>query len=494
MAVTDQHTDLVAGLNADATQVTGSTAYDPFGTETATNGTTPAVGYQSGYTDPATGDVNMAARWYQPGTGSFASRDTWQLDPSPSAQANRYAYANDDPVNGTDPTGHVCACGGGSMYSSRLVGSGVRGVGRSGRAYDIAPKGHTGRSPSSRTRTSTSGGRSTSISRAQARRNQMELQRIETTRYSVRPSTRTGAGRGGGGHRVCTYGCTTYSPYRGSATTRSGSGTTRTGTTRPPKPPTPQNPNRGKNPTPAPTRPAPKLRVDVAGIQQRSLDRAVVIDQQAVIKQAVGGHDASYNPGDVEIAADYDKSLYITPEKQDELQLAGSSPVNRTGCAKGNSAVHYMPLDEHGRAQGVRACLNAGDFNYVNAKGDWAFGTDPTLIIGSGTEFPLDKQNTSWKHQPRGWRKGMDRGHLLAASLGGSGEDLRNLVPLFPQANRTVMKRYEALLAGRLEAGETIYYSVTPEYAGNDPVPIRIHLGWIGSRGGPGYAEVRNTR
>ncbi|MDX2547753.1 hypothetical protein ACOT81_04505 [Streptomyces sp. WI04-05B] len=40
------------------------------GKESATNGSTPAVGYQSGWTDPASGDVNMAARWYQPGTGS----------------------------------------------------------------------------------------------------------------------------------------------------------------------------------------------------------------------------------------------------------------------------------------------------------------------------------------------------------------------------------------------------------------------------------------
>lgn len=96
-----------AGLSADGTQVISSTAYDPFGQETATNGTTPALGYQSGWTDPTSGDVNMAARWYQPGTGGFTSRDTWQLDPSQSAQrANRYSYGFGSPQNGTDPTGH----------------------------------------------------------------------------------------------------------------------------------------------------------------------------------------------------------------------------------------------------------------------------------------------------------------------------------------------------------------------------------------------------
>ncbi|MFC9941774.1 RHS repeat-associated core domain-containing protein [Streptomyces pratensis] len=110
-SIIDQHTDLVAGLSADGTQVTSSTAYDPFGQETATSGTSPALGYQSGWTDPKSGDVNMAARWYQPGTGGFSSRDTWQLDPKPSAQANRYGYANGALLDATDPTGHCPACG-----------------------------------------------------------------------------------------------------------------------------------------------------------------------------------------------------------------------------------------------------------------------------------------------------------------------------------------------------------------------------------------------
>ncbi|MFJ3235896.1 hypothetical protein [Streptomyces sp. NPDC086787] len=53
-------------MTPDDKQLSASRAYDPFGKETASNGTTPAVGYQSGYTDPTSGDVNMAARWYQP--------------------------------------------------------------------------------------------------------------------------------------------------------------------------------------------------------------------------------------------------------------------------------------------------------------------------------------------------------------------------------------------------------------------------------------------
>ncbi|TDC19778.1 DNRLRE domain-containing protein, partial [Streptomyces sp. 8K308] len=98
--LTDQHTDVVATLTDNGTTLAASRAYDPFGQVTASDGTSPNLGYQSGWTDPATGDVNMAARWYQPGTGAFATRDTWNVEP------NRYAYAAGSPLNGTDPTGH----------------------------------------------------------------------------------------------------------------------------------------------------------------------------------------------------------------------------------------------------------------------------------------------------------------------------------------------------------------------------------------------------
>ncbi|MFI7151850.1 RHS repeat-associated core domain-containing protein [Nonomuraea sp. NPDC050022] len=102
--LTDLHGDLVATYSTTALATT--TAYDPFGTVTAQTGVKTTLGYQGEYTDPDTGKVNMHARWYQPGTGAFASRDTATLDPNPSVQANRYTYANASPLTGTDPTGH----------------------------------------------------------------------------------------------------------------------------------------------------------------------------------------------------------------------------------------------------------------------------------------------------------------------------------------------------------------------------------------------------
>ncbi|MEU7897671.1 RHS repeat-associated core domain-containing protein [Nonomuraea sp. NPDC049152] len=131
-ALTDLHDDLVATFNAAA--LVDSTAYDPFGQGVAQMGAKRNLGYQGEYTDPETGKVNMYARWYQPGTGGFASRDTATLSPNPSVQTNRYTYANASPLTGVDPTGHATklidfgtgdsSFGGGSVPGGSLMESG----------------------------------------------------------------------------------------------------------------------------------------------------------------------------------------------------------------------------------------------------------------------------------------------------------------------------------------------------------------------------------
>lgn len=106
LAMRDTHGDLTATFTAAGTAPTGSTAYDPFGKVTAAAGTKTDVGYQGDWTDPASGKVDMAARWYDPSTGGFSSRDTAIVDPTPSSRGNPFAYADADPVNNIDPTGH----------------------------------------------------------------------------------------------------------------------------------------------------------------------------------------------------------------------------------------------------------------------------------------------------------------------------------------------------------------------------------------------------
>ncbi|MEU2155708.1 LamG-like jellyroll fold domain-containing protein [Streptomyces sp. NPDC019396] len=107
LALTDLHMDVIGQFTASGEALTGSTTYSPFGKVTASLGMIGQLGYQSGWTDPETAKVNMAARWYSPQTGQFNSRDTVSNSPLPeSVNANRYAYANQNPMTGVDPTGH----------------------------------------------------------------------------------------------------------------------------------------------------------------------------------------------------------------------------------------------------------------------------------------------------------------------------------------------------------------------------------------------------
>ena len=106
LALTDQHHDVVGEFTATGTNLSGSTSYDPLGNVTLTSGMIGNLGYQSGWTDPATSNVNMGSRWYNPATGQFLSRDSASNSPIPnSANANTFAYGNDNPLTAYDPMG-----------------------------------------------------------------------------------------------------------------------------------------------------------------------------------------------------------------------------------------------------------------------------------------------------------------------------------------------------------------------------------------------------
>ncbi|MBD9598140.1 RHS repeat-associated core domain-containing protein, partial [Ensifer sp. ENS05] len=71
--------------------------------------TNTAMRTQKGYIgerfDPETGLQYLNARYYDPKFGRFISPDDW--DPTkPGVGTNRYAYAENDPINKSDPNGH----------------------------------------------------------------------------------------------------------------------------------------------------------------------------------------------------------------------------------------------------------------------------------------------------------------------------------------------------------------------------------------------------
>jgi RHS repeat-associated protein len=105
MLYADQHGDITGRYLGSS--VLDTRSFDPFGMVTGSTGQTPSLAYQGSWTDPDTGAVDMAARWYLPSTGAFASRDSLTLDPVNSSTANRYLYGAANPIANTDPSGHA---------------------------------------------------------------------------------------------------------------------------------------------------------------------------------------------------------------------------------------------------------------------------------------------------------------------------------------------------------------------------------------------------
>ncbi len=56
--------------------------------------------------DPETGLTYLNARYYDAALGRFLSPDWWSQD-DPGVGTNRYAYAFNEPINGSDPNGHA---------------------------------------------------------------------------------------------------------------------------------------------------------------------------------------------------------------------------------------------------------------------------------------------------------------------------------------------------------------------------------------------------
>ncbi len=87
------------------TNSSGSTSetftYTPYGSlQGSTGSASSLLGYAGQYTDPTTGLTYNQARWYDPGTGQFMV-----VDPKVETTWQPYAYADDNPITGTDPTG-----------------------------------------------------------------------------------------------------------------------------------------------------------------------------------------------------------------------------------------------------------------------------------------------------------------------------------------------------------------------------------------------------
>ncbi|MFF5974046.1 RHS repeat-associated core domain-containing protein, partial [Streptomyces sp. NPDC012769] len=452
---------------------------------------TPSVGYQSGWTDSSTGEVNMAARWYQPGTGGFTSRDTWQLDPNPSVQANRYTYGNASPMNGIDPSGHsVLDCFNPSFSRSKLGIFGFAGkitlspfcVG-----WETWISGHD------------SGGAHGSGHGCNG--SAMERQRCADVRRQLNPDVTPYKPRndcmlmpwqakckGGGGSTSSPTSPRGNNNYSGGGRNRGGTSTlTRPKRpTAPPKPKVPQNPYNGKNPPPAPKHiPKPDWNPSTA-IWTATKGVDMVVSGANLLAMLAGGASEVFSPD----------------QAPDTHDAPGADPGPGTGqddeprdCKAGSEGWReYGDVDtaNGSRATGVEACLTK---KWIEENPGTK--TDPS-VRPPGYKWAYRYAKFLGNHEATHmWRNAC---HLQAKSLGGSGTDLRNLSTCSRAANADAnapgdpgkpvhMATYEDMVAKAVnEQGQVVHYRVTPHYEGPRTVPTSYRMQATGYKpdGSPG--------
>jgi RHS repeat-associated protein len=99
------HGDVVWQANA-AGAISGTAAYDPFGTSLHTAGAmTTSEAWQSSTYDSATGLYNVIARWYSTSLGRFLSIDPVEGSISAPGTLDRYSYGAGDSIDRSDPSG-----------------------------------------------------------------------------------------------------------------------------------------------------------------------------------------------------------------------------------------------------------------------------------------------------------------------------------------------------------------------------------------------------
>jgi RHS repeat-associated protein len=136
-------------------------------------------------------------------------------------------------------------------------------------------------------------------------------------------------------------------------------------------------------------------------------------------------------------------------------------PLGLAGCPPKKGFIEYGERDSLGRPTGTNARITKD-------------------MIGTGTSANPSIRPPGFE----GGATGQARGHLLGRQLGGSGDVPENLVTLQQNpTNSPFMSGYEGQIRAAVDRGETIDYSSTPIYHGDNLVPQGVTMTATGDKG-----------
>ena len=97
----------VRQLTDAAGAITLIRSFDPYGNVISSEGETESIyGYDGEQTDSYTKLVNLRSRIYDPNSGRFLTRNSWQVNYKSPLSLNAWIFAYDNPIMYIDPTGH----------------------------------------------------------------------------------------------------------------------------------------------------------------------------------------------------------------------------------------------------------------------------------------------------------------------------------------------------------------------------------------------------
>ncbi|MCG6499899.1 DNA/RNA non-specific endonuclease [Kitasatospora sp. A2-31] len=484
-AYSNRHGDLVGTFTSAGTTMVSSAAYDPWGKPEGSSGAGSRIGYQGGWTDPASGQVSTASRWYDPATAEFTSRDSAPLSTATSAAANLYAYANGDPMNAADTSGHR-SCHPIPVPTPRGGGPGGGNTGGPTPPAQSAP-------PSSAPAPQSAPAPDYGL----AARQELDLQRmLAKDRQDSFLHSYTGGWQpyygnnwvtGGGLSALGGWGAwnflsgvaSDFAFFGGMALNPFARNSCDTPTGAPPRTPP-------RTPTPTPTRPpavdphtitpkpctacstptpggtllnGPQLGQTQPGIAEQ-------LDLDAATLQQMAATEAAILQGSTQT-----------------FDFSGNTNADAWGCP-GGGRKDYFPRDTANgkRATGVEACLTLASIkNGSAAKQEGVPGYKWAQKLATGD---LGAQNE---------RYSVNACHLLGDQLGGRGV-LANLATcgrstnaprqdLFDPGRDGPMTAFEGLVRLEVEAGQQVLYRVQPKYQGNRTVPYAFFMEALSTTG-----------